>query len=47
MGYVEFYEVESIPKAISQTNQRLMGVPVIVEQTEAEKNRLAEAQAKE
>lgn len=44
---MEFYETDSISKAISQTNQRLMGVPVIVEQTEAEKNRIAEAQAKE
>ncbi|KNE54577.1 CC1-like family splicing factor [Allomyces macrogynus ATCC 38327] len=45
LGYIEFYELESVPKAVELTGQLLMGIPVIVERTEAEKNRLAEEAA--
>jgi RNA-binding protein 39 len=45
VGYVEFYDIESVPKAIAMTGQKLLGIPVIVQLTEAEKNRLAEQAA--
>ncbi|KAF2148444.1 splicing factor, CC1-like protein [Myriangium duriaei CBS 260.36] len=41
VGYVEFKEEESVQKAIDLTGQQLMGIPIIVSQTEAEKNRAA------
>ncbi|CAJ0829919.1 13073_t:CDS:10, partial [Entrophospora sp. SA101] len=41
VGYVEFYDEESVPKALAMTNKRLLGIPVIVQLTEAEKNRQA------
>ncbi|RIA97040.1 hypothetical protein C1645_732744 [Glomus cerebriforme] len=41
VGYVEFYEEESVPKALALTGQKLLGIPVIVQLTEAEKNRQA------
>ena len=46
MGYVEFYAEESVQTAIAMTGQKLLGIPVIVQLTESEKNRLAEEQAK-
>ncbi|KND03989.1 CC1-like family splicing factor [Spizellomyces punctatus DAOM BR117] len=46
VGYVEFYEEESVEKALQMTNQKLLGIPIIVQRTEAEKNRIAaEAEA--
>nr|SVE81871.1 EOG090X04AR [Daphnia magna] len=39
--YVEFAEPESVPLAIALTGQRLCGVPIVVQPTQAEKNRLA------
>lgn len=42
VGYVEFYHVESVQKALALSGQRLHGVPLIVQLTEAEKNRAAE-----
>ncbi|KAI8922799.1 hypothetical protein BC831DRAFT_437458 [Entophlyctis helioformis] len=45
VGYVEFYEVSSVPKAITMSGQKLLGIPIIVQHTESEKNRLAEAAA--
>ncbi|KAG0051147.1 hypothetical protein BGZ83_004049 [Gryganskiella cystojenkinii] len=41
VGYVEFYEEESVAKAIALTGQKLLGIPVIAKHTESEKNRLA------
>jgi len=41
VGYVEFYEEESVQKALAMTGQKLLGIPVMVQLTEAEKNRLA------
>jgi RNA-binding protein 39 len=41
VGYVEFYDEESVPKALALTGQKLLGIPVIVQLTEAEKNRQA------
>jgi len=41
VGYVEFKEEESVAKAIELTGQKLKGVPIIAQLTEAEKNRAA------
>lgn len=41
VGYVEFKEEESVPKALELTGQKLKGVPIIAQLTEAEKNRAA------
>ncbi|KAH7321214.1 linker between RRM2 and RRM3 domains in RBM39 protein-domain-containing protein [Stachybotrys elegans] len=41
VGYVEFKEEESVAKALGLTGQKLLGIPVIVQVTEAEKNRQA------
>ncbi|KAF2750046.1 splicing factor, CC1-like protein [Sporormia fimetaria CBS 119925] len=43
VGYVEFKDVASVPKAIELTGQKLKGVPIIVQHTEAEKNRAVRA----
>jgi len=43
VGYVEFKDEESVPKAIQLTGQRLLGIPIIAQLTEAEKNRQARA----
>jgi RNA-binding protein 39 len=40
IAYIEFRSVESVPLAIALTGQRLLGVPIIVKLTQAEKNRL-------
>jgi len=41
VGYVEFKDEASVPKAIALTGQKLLGIPIIVALTEAEKNRIA------
>ncbi|KAG0326879.1 hypothetical protein BG004_002884 [Podila humilis] len=41
VGYVEFYDEESVAKAIALTGQKILGIPVIAKHTESEKNRLA------
>ncbi|KAK3838491.1 MAG: hypothetical protein JOS17DRAFT_730290 [Linnemannia elongata] len=41
VGYVEFYDEDSVVKAIALTGQKLLGIPVIAKHTESEKNRLA------
>jgi RNA-binding protein 39 len=41
VGYVEFKDEESVAKALQLTGQKLSGIPVIVQVTEAEKNRQA------
>lgn len=43
VGYVEFYEVETVTKAIALTGTKLLGIPVMISYTEAEKNRQAQA----
>lgn len=45
VAYVEFYEEESVPLAVALTGKKLLGIPIIVELTETEKNRLAEEAA--
>ncbi|TPX09980.1 uncharacterized protein E0L32_008827 [Thyridium curvatum] len=39
VGYVEFKTEESVQAALQLTGQKLLGIPVIVQLTEAEKNR--------
>jgi RNA-binding protein 23/39 len=45
VGYVEFKNEESVPLAIQLTGQKLLGIPIIAQLTEAEKNRQARNQA--
>lgn len=42
VAYVEFYEEESVKVALKLTGNKLLGIPVIVELTETEKNRIAQ-----
>ncbi|XP_069035414.1 RNA-binding protein 39a isoform X1 [Lepisosteus oculatus] len=41
IAYIEFVEANSVPLAIGLTGQRLLGVPIIVQASQAEKNRAA------
>lgn len=41
IAYVEFKDTESVPLAMGLTNQKLLGVPIIVQASQAEKNRLS------
>ncbi|XP_030225601.1 RNA-binding protein 39 isoform X2 [Gadus morhua] len=41
IAYIEFLEASSVPLAIGLTGQRLLGVPIIVQASQAEKNRAA------
>jgi RNA-binding protein 39 len=41
LAYVEFYEEESVEKALELSGTVLRGVPVVIEITETEKNRIA------
>ncbi|XP_077155253.1 putative RNA-binding protein 23 isoform X8 [Ranitomeya variabilis] len=41
IAYVEFVDIQSVSLAIGLTGQRLLGVPIIVQASQAEKNRLA------
>lgn len=41
VGYVEFKDEASVPLAIQMTGQKLLGIPIIAQLTEAEKNRQA------
>ncbi|KAJ3202497.1 hypothetical protein HDU67_000533 [Dinochytrium kinnereticum] len=46
VGYVEFCDETSVENAVNMSGQKLLGIPIIVQVTEAEKNRLAaEAEA--
>lgn len=45
VGYVEFVSADYVKKAIDMTGQKICGVPIIVAETEAEKNRAAAAAA--
>jgi hypothetical protein len=42
---VEFRDVESVPLALALSGQRLLGVPIIVQPSHAERNRIASAAA--
>ncbi|XP_067130938.1 RNA-binding protein 39 isoform X3 [Centruroides vittatus] len=41
IAYIEFASIESVPLALGLNGQKLLGVPIIVQPTQAEKNRLA------
>lgn len=41
IAYVEFKAIDSVGKAIALTGTRLCGVPIVVQHSQAEKNRLA------
>ena len=41
IAYVEFVEVASVSLAMGLNGQKLLGVPIIVQQSQAEKNRAA------
>ncbi|TNY21483.1 splicing factor CC1-like protein [Rhodotorula diobovata] len=41
VGYVEFVELETVQKALTLSGTKLLGIPVQVQYTEAEKNRQA------
>jgi len=45
IAYVEFREVEAVPLALGLSGQRLLGVPIIVQPSHAERNRIASAAA--
>ena len=40
IAYAEFEKLESVNKALALTNTRLLGAPIIINVTQAEKNRL-------
>lgn len=46
IAYVEFTDASAVPLAIKMTGQKLIGAPIIVQETQAEKNRLAAEQEK-
>ncbi|KAI9493809.1 hypothetical protein BDB00DRAFT_872052 [Zychaea mexicana] len=41
VGYVEFHEEDSVQNALGMSGQKLLGIPVLVQMSEAEKNRYA------
>jgi RNA-binding protein 39 len=41
VGYVEFVELETVQKALTLSGTKLLGIPIQVQYTEAEKNRQA------
>lgn len=45
IAYIEFREIDAVGKAIALTGTRLCGVPIVVQHSQAEKNRLAAANA--
>ncbi|KXS11947.1 splicing factor, CC1-like protein [Gonapodya prolifera JEL478] len=46
VGYVEFYDEGSAQRAVTMSGQKLLGIPIIVQPSEAEKNLAAEMAAK-
>ncbi|KAH7367286.1 hypothetical protein B0T11DRAFT_325570 [Plectosphaerella cucumerina] len=44
VGYVEFKNEETVAQALQLTGQKLLGIPIIVQVTEAEKNRQVRTQ---
>lgn len=47
IAYVEFFELLSVSKALTMTGKELLGLPISVNLTQSEKNRLAAAKAEE
>ncbi|KAL5022523.1 hypothetical protein ScPMuIL_001678 [Solemya velum] len=43
IAYIEFGDTDSVPLAIGLAGQKLLGVPIIVQPSQAEKNRVANA----
>lgn len=41
IAYIEFKDPESVPLAMGLSGQRLLGIPISVQHTQAEKNRMA------
>ncbi|CAG2174307.1 unnamed protein product [Oppiella nova] len=41
ISYIEFYDISSVPLALALSGQKLCGVPIIIQPTQAEKNRMA------
>jgi len=41
IAYIEFKDPESVPLAMGLNGQKLLGVPIVVQPTQAEKNRMA------
>lgn len=41
VGYIEFKELETVQKALNLSGTRLLGLPIMVQYTEAERNRQA------
>ncbi|XP_026463154.1 RNA-binding protein 39-like isoform X2 [Ctenocephalides felis] len=40
IAYIEFKDPESVPLALGLTGQKLLGIPIVVQHTQAEKNRM-------
>lgn len=40
IGYVEFKSIDHVPKAIALSGTIVMGLPIMIQLTEAERNRL-------
>jgi RNA-binding protein 39 len=38
VGYVEFFDKLSVPRAVQMSGQKLLGYPIHVQETMAEKN---------
>lgn len=45
IGYVEFWEEDSVPLALALNGQKLLGAPLVIQRTCAERNRAAAASA--
>ncbi|XP_013116246.1 RNA-binding protein 39 isoform X2 [Stomoxys calcitrans] len=43
IAYIEFKDPESVALALGLSGQRLLGIPIVVQHTQAEKNRIANA----
>lgn len=43
IAYIEFQDPESVALALGLSGQRLLGIPIVVQHTQAEKNRIANA----
>lgn len=45
IAYIEFKDVETVTLAIALSGQKLLGVPIIIQPSHAERNRIASAHA--
>jgi RNA-binding protein 39 len=41
IAYIEFHDISSVPLALALSGQKLCGVPIVIQPTQAEKNRVA------